>query len=176
MKRLMLIMILCIIISPANAQNYVLNKQVLVCGSEITSSASFSLNNAFGFSLIVDASSESYNCDIGFWPVILNQPIGGGYKYLPGDASMAAIQWPPAVLGGDVTYLVNYFRGVSAPCHLDGFYASADVNGDCMVITSDVTYLVNYFRGVNPLLYCPGYQSDWPPVPSQQPDDWPGCD
>jgi hypothetical protein len=84
--------------------------------------------------------------------------------------------WPPTVIGADVTYLVNYFRSLSGPCLLDGFYASADANGDCMVIGSDVTRLVNYFRGLTDISWCPDWPTTWPPVPDDAPPGWPNCD
>lgn len=101
------------------------------------------------------------------------------YNYLPGDANMASESWPPQTVGGDVTYLVNYFRGLASPCLLDGFFASADVNGDCLVVGGDVTYLVNYFRGLTSLNYCPDYEPAWPTpgdVPADAPAGWPNCD
>ncbi len=51
------------------------------------------------------------------------------------------------VVGSDVTFLVNYFRGVGAPP--DPVYAG-DANADCALHGADVSYLVNYFRGLNP--------------------------
>ena len=101
--------------------------------------------------------------------------------YIPGDANMYIETWPPAVIGSDVTYLVNFFRGVQAnrPCLLDGFYCSADINGDCSVIGSDVTRLVNYFRGQAEIAFCPDYQTAWPSaslLPSSEPTDWPFCE
>jgi len=72
------------------------------------------------------------------------------FSYLSGDANGDG-----SVIGSDVTYLVQYFRGaVPAP---DPFLAG-DTNGDCSVIGSDVTYLVNFFRGIgDPPIYgdCP---------------------
>ena len=66
--------------------------------------------------------------------------------YMPGDAN-----GDEAIIGSDVTFLVNYFRGGSAPpIEVNGFYPGADVNGDCLNLGSDVIYLVNYFRGGNP--------------------------
>ncbi len=103
------------------------------------------------------------------------------YPYLPGDINMYNGIWPPECIGSDVTYLVGYFRGVSAnqPCYLDDFWASADANGDCNIIGSDVTRLVNYFRGNVSLLYCPDYEPLWL-TPDDLPDDaaagWPNCD
>ncbi len=103
------------------------------------------------------------------------------YEYLPGDANMYNGLWPPQVIGGDVTYLVNYFRGVEAcqPCPLDDFWCSADANGDCNIIGSDVTRLVNYFRGNVSLLYCPDYEPLWltpDDLPAEAPVGWPNCD
>ncbi len=101
------------------------------------------------------------------------------YDYLPGDANMAAGSWPPNVIGADVTYLVNYFRAIAAPCLVGGFYNSADANGDCSVIGADVTYLVQYFRGANELHFCPDYEPTWQSsgdLPAEAPDGWPNCE
>ncbi len=101
------------------------------------------------------------------------------YEYLPGDANMAAGSWPPNVIGADVTYLVNYFRAIAAPCLVGGFYNSADANGDCSVIGADVTYLVQYFRGANELHFCPDYEPTWQSsgdLPAEAPDSWPNCE
>ncbi len=119
-----------------------------------------------------------------FEPIIVLQVTSGSYTfdYLPGDANMFAGSWPPSVLGADVTYLVNYFRGLAAPCYMYNpsltspyFYASADANGDCSVIGSDVTFIVNYFRGLATITYCPNYPPNFPPVPSIAPAGWPNC-
>ena len=101
--------------------------------------------------------------------------------YLLGDVNMYNGSWPPAVIGSDVTYLVNYFRGISTshPCLLDGFWGSADVNGDCHVIGSDVTRLVGYFRGQGVLQTCPDHLPLWEnsqDLPQEAPPDWPGCE
>lgn len=101
--------------------------------------------------------------------------------YLPGDINMSAGVWPPAAVGADVTYLVNYFRSLpsSVPCFFDGFWASADANGDCNIIGNDVTMLVNYFRGSGSLFYCPDYLPLWPTpadLPPLAPYGWPNCD
>ncbi|MCP4582964.1 MAG: hypothetical protein GY839_15250, partial [candidate division Zixibacteria bacterium] len=101
-------------------------------------------------------------------------------KYIPGDANMYLGAWPPSVIGGDVTYMVNYFRGMitSQACLLDGFWCSADANGDCLIIGSDVTRLVNYFRGMTELGYCADYEPAWPALddlPVDAPVGWPNC-
>lgn len=101
-----------------------------------------------------------------------------GFTYLPGDVNMYNGLWPPSVIGSDVTYLVNYFRGrsTSQPCYLDGFWASADINGDCNIIGSDVTRLVSYLKGNGIIQYC----LDYPPlnlsVPLSAPTCWPNCE
>ena len=76
--------------------------------------------------------------------------------YLPGD-----INGDGHVIGSDVTFGVNFFRGVG-PHPPDScfnansgswLYSAGDVNGDCGFISSDITYLVNFFRGVNTELH-----------------------
>ena len=104
---------------------------------------------------------------------------GGNYEYVPGDANMLIGQWPPKVIGGDVTYLVGWFRGINLPCNLNGFYAAADVNGDCNIIGSDVTRMVSYFRGIASLGFCPDYPPLWLTTgdcPTSAPAGWPNCD
>ncbi len=101
------------------------------------------------------------------------------YDYLPGDCNMAGSVWPPVISGADVTYLVNYFRGLQPGCLLGGFYAAADINSDCSVIGSDVTCLVNYFRGMHVITYCPDYVPNWPTpedCPANMPAVWPDCE
>lgn len=102
-------------------------------------------------------------------------------QYLPGDANMHNGTWPPAVIGSDVTYLVNYFRAIptNPACIVDGFYCSADVNADCRVIGSDVTRLVSYFRSIATINYCPDYEPAWlspADCPEEAPAGWPNCE
>jgi len=104
-----------------------------------------------------------------------------GYAYLPGDVNMAVGAWPPAAIGADVTYLVNFFRGSpsSQSCLLDGFWCSADANGDCNVIGSDVTKLVNFFRGQGSIQFCADYVPQWLTpldIPDEEPSNWPNCE
>jgi predicted outer membrane repeat protein len=111
---------------------------------------------------------------------VMGQP-GGTYEYLPGDVNMYNGIWTPVVVGADATYLINYFRSfeTSLPCNLDGFWASADANGDCSIIGSDVTRLVNYFRGVGIIEYCPSYPPAWltpAELPGEAPPGWPNCE
>ncbi|MCP4580152.1 MAG: hypothetical protein GY839_00935 [candidate division Zixibacteria bacterium] len=102
-------------------------------------------------------------------------------EYLPGDVNMANGSWPPMVIGGDVTYLVNYFRAMptSPACLLEGFWCSADANGDCLVIGSDVTKLVSFFRGLTTITFCADYEPAWPTpddLPPDAPPGWPNCE
>ncbi|MCP4581537.1 MAG: hypothetical protein GY839_07940 [candidate division Zixibacteria bacterium] len=102
-------------------------------------------------------------------------------EYMPGDVNIFRGAWPPLVIGNDVTYFVNYFRGMenNPPCNLGGFFASADINGDCRVIGSDVTRLVEYFRGQVSMSFCPEYYPAWPTtddLPLLAPQGWPNCE
>jgi hypothetical protein len=101
-------------------------------------------------------------------------------QFVPGDANMVNGQWPPLVIGGDVTYLVGYFRGLNPPCLVGGFYSSGDANGDCLVIGSDVTRMVAYFRGLQSLNYCPDNVPCWPTPgdvgSTPEPSGWPNCE
>jgi hypothetical protein len=59
-----------------------------------------------------------------------------------GDANCSG-----ALLGADVTYLINYFRGlVDRPCSL----RAGDANAGGSITGADVTYLVNYFMRDGP--------------------------
>jgi fibronectin type 3 domain-containing protein len=110
---------------------------------------------------------------------VLATPGQSGYAYLPGDANMINGQWPPTIIGGDVTYLVGYFRGINGPCLVGGFYNSADANADCRIIGSDVTRLVSYFRGISTIDYCADYPPMWlisEDCPTEAPAGWPNCE
>jgi len=102
--------------------------------------------------------------------------------YLPGDMNMALGLWPPTVMGGDKTYLIGYFIGMSSnqPCFLNGFWASADVTGDCQVIGGDATRLLCYFIGGDcEIEYCPDYEPLWltpDDIPEEAPSGWPFCE
>jgi hypothetical protein len=101
------------------------------------------------------------------------------YEYLPGDANMINGQWPPKIIGADVTYLVGYFRGINGPCLVGGFFNAGDANGDCRIIGSDVTRLVSYFRGLSAISHCADYPPAWlvpDDCPTEAPDGWPNCE
>jgi hypothetical protein len=154
---------------------------------EETTPVNIDLVNAMDDSLeylyLGEPHTDDYEGDVRIDEITLLTPDTGGgtnYDYLPGDANMAAGIWPPLVIGGDVTYLVNYFRGAptNPACELDNFYCAADANGDCNIIGSDVTRLVSYFRGTAELSFCPEYMPSWPTpddLPAEAPDGWPGC-
>jgi hypothetical protein len=80
--------------------------------------------------------------------------------YVVGDANGSG-----QANGLDVMYLVNYFKGGSAPpvlCDCTPYgqlYLGADANGSCSVNGLDVSYMVNYYKGGPLLKYC----SDCPP-------------
>ena len=133
--------------------------------------------NSVTGNLIWDGADMTWN----IMPGCNDFDSGSGYEYLIGDANMHNGSWPPAVIGSDVTYLVNYFRGVTTnpSCSLDGFYAAADVNGSCTVIGSDVTRLVNFFRGQGAIESCPDYPPLWltpADCPVAAPPGWPNCE
>jgi len=123
-----------------------------------------------------------------FYPLSISNAclqIIDGYEYLPGDVNMAVGAWPPAATGPDVTYLVNYFRGIptSLPCKFNGtlglFWASADVSGDCNVIGSDVTKQVSTLRGASQINSCNHYPPLWltpEDLPAEEPPGWPNCE
>jgi len=127
----------------------------------------------FGYSSY--STSYSFTIDYG----------STSYEFLPGDVNMSGGAWPPAATGPDVTYLVNFFRGLptSTPCKFNGnlglFWASADANGDCGIIGSDVTKLVNVFRGITSISYCSDYEPAWlttGDLPPSAPSGWPNCE
>ena len=81
------------------------------------------------------------------------------YIYLPGD-----INGDDQLIGSDITYGVNYFRGTGNPppdsmwnpVAGQWHYAAADGNGDCLFIGSDITYLMAYFRTIHDYMeWCP---------------------
>ena len=176
MKILIITILFLVLAVPLYAQNYYIDWYTISAGGGHSESDNFQSDGTIGQALVGQASSENYTIETGYW--VVYDTVGIAYLYLPGDANMYNGQWPPTVIGGDVTYLVNYFRGLtsSQSCLLDGFWASADVNGDCNIIGSDVTKLVSYFRGVGVIQYCPAYPPEYPPIPPSAPSGWPDCE
>jgi len=101
-------------------------------------------------------------------------------EYYPGN--------PPALGGGDVLWIVNYFKGNTQACVFRnplattpmpvpiGFgidtvlWTSADVNGDCQISGGDVLRLVSYFKLKAAIVTC----SDYPPT-AIVPANFPAC-
>ena len=176
MKLTGIFIVLIIMSASVLAQDYSIDWYVIGSGGGESQSENYQINGTIGQPVVGFSSSVNYIVESGFW-------VGAGgpscYNYFPGDVNMGNGSWPPAVIGSDVTYLVNFFRGITAACLLDGFYAAADINGDCSVIGSDVTRLVNYFRGMNEVSWCPDYEPCWHTIfeiPANSPADWPDCD
>ena len=63
-------------------------------------------------------------------------------SFEPGDANGSG-----DVNGLDVTYLINYLKGIGNP---PDPLLGGDANGSCAVNGIDVSYLVNYLKGVGP--------------------------
>jgi len=76
------------------------------------------------------------------------------------DAVAGDVNGDGFVIGSDVIYATNYFRGSGPPppdscmCPDEYLYHAADANGNCVFIGSDITYLLNYFRGGSAPLFC----------------------
>jgi len=81
-----------------------------------------------------------------------------GYPYRPGD-----IDHDGDVDMDDMQYLQDWIYGIGPPPPYDigGFYAGADVNGDCITgSVADLVHLVDYLQAGGPP---PGYCSTYPP-------------
>ncbi|MCP4579974.1 MAG: hypothetical protein GY839_00035 [candidate division Zixibacteria bacterium] len=177
MSRIIIILALLIFVSLGYAQTCQVDWYVIGSGGGHTVSGSHQIDGTIGQPIVGQTSSDNHIVEAGFWVGPGGPPPG--YEYFPGDANMPNGIWPPAVIGADVTYLVNYFRALNDPCLLGDFYASADANGDCLVIGSDVTKLVTYFRGLTSLRYCIDYEPAWhdpSELPPSAPSGWPNCE
>jgi len=166
-----------VLAASAIAQTYEIDWYVIGSGGGHSESSSYSIDGTIGQPIIGVSSSASYTVESGFW---VGAGVSAGYEYLLGDVNMYAGAWPPAAIGADVTYLVNFFRGLpsSHSCLLGGFWCSADANGDCNIISSDVTKLVNFFRGLTSLDHCADYEPAWhntSELPPEEPSGWPNC-
>ena len=115
-----------------------------------------------------DTGSYGYHCT-PHPSMVGTVNVAGGFAYLIGDANMfnesIDLENPltgPWRVGGDVTFLVNYFNIDSGnqPCLMHNpsapnegqinngyFFASADATGDCQVLGGDVSRLVQFFSG-----------------------------
>ena len=180
MKIISVLILYLLLIASVSAQNHQVDWYVIASGGGHTESGAYQVDGTLGQAVVGETSSDNYTVEAGYW--VGAGPSGPeGYEYLPGDVNMYNGTWPPASIGGDVTYLVNYFRGIetSISCLLGDFWCSADANGDCNIIGSDVTRLVNYFRGQADLLYCADYEPAWhdaSELPPSAPSGWPNCE
>jgi len=127
------------------------------------------------------SSCNIYICAENSFIILKVNDYENCYEYLPGDINMNLGIWPPLVIGGDVTYLSHYFMGMAnPPCLIDGFWASADVNGDCVIMGSDNVKLVRYMKGLDVISWCPDYEPIWQTQSKAQnagePVGWPNCE
>ena len=180
MNIIKIVIMIALLTSCAFAQPYQIDWYVIASGGGHVESDNYKLDATIGQPVTGTSSSDSYWLESGYWVGAGPGEGPGGYEYLPADANMFNGAWPPTVIGGDVTYLVNYFRGQPCcpSCILGDFFCAADINGDCNVIGSDVTRLVNYFRGRVAIVYCPDYEPAWPTIDDlsvDAPPGWPNC-
>jgi len=138
----------------------------------------FDTLDAGTYYIVVDGYTGQ--CDTSVLEITLT-PADTAYQYLPGDINMYYGAWPPIVHSLDLNYIVEYFRvnPMAISCLIDGFWASADVNGDCLIMGTDATRFVNYFRSDASLEYCPDYTPAWltyEDLPPSAPSGWPNCE
>jgi hypothetical protein len=80
--------------------------------------------------------------------MVLYAGTSGGvilWEHIPGRNIIGDINTDCQIIGADVIYFVNYFKGWYN--HLPPDIYLADVNGECRVNGIDVVYLVNYLKG-----------------------------
>jgi len=97
---------------------------------------------------------DNITVDVVMGPAFVSDPDGDLYENISTEDGVIGItpfieprgdaNCDGMLIGGDVSYLVNYFLGnLGCPCAL----CAGDVNGDGIIIGGDVTYLVTYFMG-----------------------------
>lgn len=153
MRIIAIIMLSLLTAGSALAQSYHVDWSVVASGGGHSESMIYGVDGTVSQTAIGRSSSESYSVVAGFWA-----GVGGPVcRYIPGDANSV-----PPFNGIDVTYSVNYFKGIGpAPpdtcdCpHIGVLLAAADANGDCVYNGIDVTYSINYLKGLGgPPLAC----------------------
>jgi len=94
------------------------------------------------FENVVISDSSGYH--------LYNVVVAGSIIYLGDDVTPIGrgdANCSGNLTGPDVTYLVNFFRGLQdCPCSL----CAGDANGSGDIIGSDVTFLVRFFSGIGP--------------------------
>jgi hypothetical protein len=147
MKKIIWLPILLLFLAiPAIAQPPDLSWSVISGLGGRFDSDTIQLNGTFGQPITGTMSGDNIILYAGFW-------VPGGCFYIPGDANGI-----PPFNGIDVTYAVNYLKGIGPPppviCDCVAteypFYGGADANGDCHFNGIDVTYMVNYLKGIGP--------------------------
>jgi len=152
----------------ARGQTYQTDWHVIASGGGHSESADYGIDGTIGQAIVGISTSANYRVEAGFW---VGAMPGGPrqFAYLAGDANMFnEIVNPgnplsgPWRVGGDVTFLVNYFviGSGNQPCLMynsdapevgginEGyFYASGDATGDCQALGGDVSRLVQFFGG-----------------------------
>jgi len=122
------------------------------------------------------ATSEFVGVECGRKYILELRPSGGpSCDYIPGDINNNG-----DANGVDVTYAVNYLKGVGpqpivecpdCPNPGESLFAAGDVNANCIFNGVDVTYFVNYLKGIGPAL---GFCASCPPAemaPAARPID-----
>ena len=95
--------------------------------------------------VVVNIDSTSISDSTGYH-IFDSVAFNGGNIFIGDDlARRGDANCNGSLIGSDVTYMVNFFRG-SGPCPCS--MCAGDANGDGRIIGSDVTYLVRYFTGV----------------------------
>ena len=156
--------------SSAFAQNYRIDRHVIGSGGGHSQSANYQVDGTIGQPIVGNSSSANYRIESGFW---VSVPAGSpGCVYLSGDANGNGVSNL-----SDIIWLVNFIKGVGGapipdcnagnppPCNVPGdpfghYFASYDVNGNCVANLSDITYYVRKIKGEVQFLICP----DCPPA------------
>lgn len=117
-------------------------ENVLLCTIRLRFSCTYYTNTIAYIGVNMDSSSIS---DSSGYHVFEHIAADAGVLQIGSDLAIRGdSNCSGQLLGSDVTYLVNYFRGLGyCPCSR----CAGDANGDGNIIGSDVTYLVRYFTG-----------------------------
>jgi hypothetical protein len=148
------LLLIGVIFEIGHCQSHVIDWSVIGSGGGHSQSSNFQVDCTIGQSIVGNSSSSNYQIDAGFWA-----GTAGGFtcEYILGD-----INGDGQRIGGDVTYAVRFFKGISMPppdsCFMDStgtyLYVAGDLNGNCEFRGSDITRLVSYYKGISQLSYC----------------------
>ncbi len=132
--------------SAAYAQNFRVDRYVIVSGGGHSQSVNYLVDGTIGQAILGHSASSNYAVDGGFWTGSLT--LAPVCEYVVGD-----INGSNSLNGIDVTYGVTYFKGGPIPpysCECaagNTWYVAGDVNASCSFNGLDITYLVTYFKG-----------------------------